>query len=459
MPASLPSMDDYTSLLAILTNIQTQLTANVAKLDDLLARVAKLEQRPSTSPSASTSHSASPSGSTSHSTSPSGSTSRSTSPSASVSPSPAPVPPAPANTTANTAATPIVVPPGDHSYFNALVSHPALQAQYSLRTQAQINRWSSNGRGKEDRVNPWVVYDSKVDAAKVIVPPFTVTGFKLLQPLSATDTVVTLDTAGGTQVINSSLRINGEWIRLLKGYGDVSVKQTRPDGTTFFVFPVERGQFGTPIAAHPITSVVEQVTNSLPDQVWMPFTTEVGASYLVTWDAMMSPDIWSRPRFEGGKTFQIRQNDKIYFEVQTNTYGFTKTRPESTETLRVTPPLYGTHTIRAYCPVPTGMINEPIRPHTVAEINVGEWIRYWVHLRRTADANYFSFYVCGAKRTVVSHFTDVALAPYPVNSFQLEFNSSQDRHVALRGNQEVWVRNVAILKNPTNVPSLLVPVR
>lgn len=368
-------------------------------------------------------------------------------------PTPEPVPtPAPTPAPEPVPSPPVVVPPGDHGYFTALQGHPAFDRSYSLRTQAEIDRYSMGGT----KPNPWVVYDPAVQAAKVITPPFRpVTRVSLVKPIAAGDTTVTLNGSDGAMVINGSFRFGQEWMQIVKTYSDPTVKLPQPDGTFLYVFPVNRGQFGTPISDHPVTTPVEVATNSLPSQVWMPFPTAVGNEYLVTWDALFSPGM--QGPFSGGKTFQIRQDSKIYFEVQTNTYPLVKPRASYTGPLR-TPENFGTHTVRVYAVPPAGWTNEPIRPHTPVEIALGTWLRYWVHVRCTAEGNTFSMWVKDRTGAIVEHFRDLTIFAAPINSFQLEVNSSQDRHGEFRGDQDVWVRNVAILKNPGDISALLVGV-
>mgnify|MGYP003395793442 CR=1 FL=1 len=56
-----------------------------------------------------------------------------------------------------------------YPYFDRLLALPQLYRAYSLRTQAEINRYSTHG------LNTWVRYEAGVDAAVVTVPTWNPT--------------------------------------------------------------------------------------------------------------------------------------------------------------------------------------------------------------------------------------------------------------------------------------------
>ena len=330
-----------------------------------------------------------------------------------------------------------------HAYFNSLVAAATHWKSYSLRDQAQLLGPKEGGYAQ--RAAPLSVtydptgdkYHTPQDGAKVLVPSFTdAQGTRLTANVTATETVIALSNRPGTIIVNGSLKIDDEVMKIVVPGNPVTV---------------QRGQFGTKISAHAAGAPVLAVTNSIGNQVWLPMGTVSGHTYLTTWDAWFGPENRLVVTGQTGwKTFQFRRqgprNPSIWFEV--------RTRLDKAPT----PDDVGTIDARGYSAFgPNVTRDQPLSPMSGEfVIRPGVWVRHWMLLdQRQADFDLISLWAADEHTDPVLLYDRMQFVnDVPVESFQLEFNSSSDRLPMLRPDMVSYVRNVVILKDVANPRSL-----
>lgn len=330
-----------------------------------------------------------------------------------------------------------------HAYFDALLSSGFHYKSYSLRNNAQLSQFSNCSS-----CAPSVTYDpagddyeDSQDAAKIVIPAF-ISRTVLAEPMGVGATTLTLAKAGTDYVKGRQIRVDDE----------VMTVQSRVEA----VVTVSRGSFGTQVSAHAPGSVVAISNNSLPNQVWLPMGTEDGHTYLTTWDAWYSPE--TVRKFSGllsWKTYQFRNMKKspaLWFEV--------RTRFELAQ-----PGYVGDIDARYYGAMGANVkSNEPLGP-PIGQFSIRPetWTRYWMLLDQRSGWDKVSLWAADEKRDPVKlldaldiEVANLASGKNSIHSFQLEFNTSQDRHTVLRDPLVVYVRNVVMLRDAPSIGEFLI---
>jgi hypothetical protein len=95
-------------------------------------------------------------------------------------------------------------------------------------------------------------------------------------------------------------------------------------------------------------------------------------------------------------------------------------------------------------------------------IYAGRWTRFWVRVdQRANDYERVSMWVADEQQEPVLVYNDLMLSVRPktnrIDNFWLEFNTSTDKYLRGAGQRDfvAYVRNFAVLRNPSNVSSLL----
>ena len=334
-----------------------------------------------------------------------------------------------------------------HEYFNSLVRHAAHYKSYSLRDNEQVRKYTGCAT-----CTKWVTYDpagdsyyGRQDAAKVVVPPFRPDNSALTQAIDADDTTLLLTRLDTTFVKNTQMKVGSEIMTVL----------TKVDATTI---TVTRGTFGTRATAHSTGEGVATANNSLLSQTWLPMGTEDGHSYLTTWDVWYGAEMQiATGGITGFKNYQFRREARspsIWFEVRSN---FAQVKNPG-ELAAVDVRVYGVLG-------PNVTKDQPLSPQAGQFVVRPErWTRYWMLAEQRAnDWDLLSLWIADEDRDPVRLIDraqlEVAtpdLTKNSIHSFQLEFNTSQDRLVVPRGDLVAYVRNVVMLRDASNPTQLMV---
>lgn len=335
-----------------------------------------------------------------------------------------------------------------HAYFDALAARPECIASYSLRDQAQLSQYAQT-HSKPFDVNYLYPNDPdprKQDAAKVIIPTFVdVSDVHLSADVDAV--TITIPTIGGSPSSpRTALKIDDEVMVIVSGSAGV--------------LTVTRGQMGTTAASHTAGALILYGTNSVQNQVWLPFpgSSQDGHTYLTTWDAWFGSET---KRASSGlinwKTFQFRRmgnSPAIWFEVRTR---FDQA-PTANDVAQIDGRMYGAmgpNIIRA----------EPLWPITgTIPVPAETWVRYWVLIdQRANDWELVTMWAASpvSAPTLIYDRIQMQLATLDglwngLHSFQLEFNTSTDALQPGRPPLVCYVRNVVMLRDVANVSAVLV---
>lgn len=207
-------------------------------------------------------------------------------------------------------------------------------------------------------------------------------------------------------------------------------------------------------------------TNSLPNQVWLPMETEDGHSYTVIWDARFGTEV--RADLSGlrnWKTFQFRaakaygDEEGIWCEVQTRIDGGRD--PFKTP---LSPDFIGGVDVRGYRTWgPNVTFREPLEPRFASfPVRPETWTRYfWRIEQRANDWDLISLWVADENTDPVQIIDRLQGEVFGrIGHFDLEFNTSNSEILPGRGELNVHVRNVAMLRDVADITPLLQrPVR
>lgn len=414
-------------------------------------------------------------------------------------PTPVPVPtptPVPAPTpTPTPTPTPLPIPAGSHGYFDALCGSPMAFKCYSLRPKDgeavgtphyanQLKRILDGGYAFNNSAPLDVTYNptadtdaQRQDAAKVVIPPFrNVNDATVAQPIGPADTSITLSAVTSTYAGPRHLKIGSEILRVKPSTGYTP-------GSNVLLLE-GRGLYGTTAQAHAVGSPVTVSANGIVNQVRLPIGTTDGSVWVITWDAYYT-DSFANTGLTNHKAFQIAMpsssGDQRWKEVQNRydggAYGGAPGFNPVTDVAGVfvrgyngvvtdAPADWTLTTGQNYGPGVTA--NDPyVQPrlgHFI--VKPGRWVRYVAQIdQRANDYDYFSLWVMDEQTPAVQLYDRIAASVRPpthtINQLWLEFDTSttEPRNRALR-DLVAYVKNVAVLKNPGDVRTLLIqPVR
>jgi hypothetical protein len=191
--------------------------------------------------------------------------------------------------------------------------------------------------------------------------------------------------------------------------------------------------------------------NSLPNYLVLPFESEEGNKYLTTWDAWYGCE--SRTAISGlgnWKTFQwtyprsVGGRDTIWAEVQTR---FDQATGGNLANVRMRQ-----YSSTGYDIVPTS---------TDFQLKCETWTRYWALMDVPPYGSgdvLLTLWVADVNRDAVKiydRFPWKRDVPGRIEKFWLEFNTSTDYVVPTRGPITNYVRNIVVLRNPTDPTALL----
>jgi hypothetical protein len=180
---------------------------------------------------------------------------------------------------------PVAAAGDPNAYFNSLAGSAAAWKSNSLRSQALID-----GVSKGWSPNPWVTYDSTMDAAKARIPPFVDAGLRVASVGPDRVTFTAPMTTAQKNLLFSlrALLVENEIMTVIKY---TTFGQQFLDGDTTLL--VNRGQFGTALSAGTPGAVAQISQNNLLDQLSIPLGTVDGHRYLFTWTCFTAAPIWA----------------------------------------------------------------------------------------------------------------------------------------------------------------------
>lgn len=365
---------------------------------------------------------------------------------------------------------PTPIPPS--LYFDLLRARPDARWVYSLRTDAQLSTLAQAPTRRK-----WVTYDAAMDAAKVVIPAFNPDErYVLADPLDATTTTLHLATPFGVTQANFDAVLAGAMTtgRSLK-IGDtetVTVQRVSGVSITGGLVPVVRG--ASPVA-HAAGEVLFGSVNSLINGVFLPLGTQDGHAYLFTWDALYTDSmISSRTGIGNYKTFRF---EPAWLQVDTRfdgtygnwtaTPGFNKSTDIGVAAMRSSNAMGGvddwslTTGNQAGPGITTPQLAPQIAPF-ILKPNV--MVRYWVQIEQRAnDYDLMTFWVADQTREAVKLFDRMRLSlpktgtsPNTISKFLIEFNTSESKVLAGRGDFVAYVRNFVALQDAGDPTPLLV---
>jgi hypothetical protein len=394
------------------------------------------------------------------------------------------------------------VEPGDHGYFEALITRPDIWKAYSLRPvvgaaisspyyEHQLKRPNLGGYAASNNTvtGTWVNYDPAndtdphaQDAAKVVIPAIsTWMTDKLSEGIDASQTSFVICNAAGLVAYGASTSYNVKG-RQIKIDDEIMIARLdafpldRPTGTYTVS---QRGAYGTTAASHNANAIVQMGVNSLANQLTPPLGTSDGNTYFFTWDGYWT-DSYLGTGLGNHKTFQFESNS-LWLEPNTRFDGTYSAPPEWNPAIHVASvharsynfvggAADWTATNGAYCG-PNVTATEPLRPFASAArfgILPNRWIRWWVKIVQQAnDYDLFSLWVAD-KDSLVQIYDGLQISveptsspPHSIPKFWYEFNTSTDTLPAGRKSDfrdlVCYVRNFAALVNPpSDVSSLLI---
>lgn len=362
-------------------------------------------------------------------------------------------------TTASTSPSPIPslspLPPSlyAHDYFNNLVARPDHWKSYSLRDANQLKSRRQGGYSASNSRPPSVTYDpnndpdpERQDAAKVTVPAFAGARTQLAAPSDSVQTVVTLALVDGNYFAGRAILVDEE-IMLIK-----SVDKTANSLT------VSRGAGQTLAATHSEGAGVTVNSNSLPNQVRLPLSTQDGETYLFTWDALWTGS-YLRSGLTNHKAFQFTSGgDKIWLETQTRFSGASSSGFDiTTDIASVTTRAYSGIGGNADYSLTPGLLgpgvtnNDPVKPKVGQFIiKPNQWTRFWVRIEQRADDyDWMDFWVADESSEAVKIYDQIPLSVRngAIDQFWLEYNTSTDTFVRGDGRDLVsYFRNFVALR-------------
>lgn len=386
---------------------------------------------------------------------------------------------------------------GAHQYFDDVIRRTDLHTAYSLRPRAgqdsatdpyfafQLDDKAKggfrNGSSLGTPESKFIVYDPAADAAKISIPAFG-TRATLAEAVTAAATTIAVPSSAGMSYLQSgrALRIDDE---ILVCTGAPVVSGDR------ITVSVSRAQFGTVAAAHAAGVAVKVTVSGLDPaaQLRFPINSTPGNTYVFTWDVKYS-SAWLGVGDSGNtgtKSFQIsRGSDTFLVEVKNGWRG----SPGSNIPICAgyDPSKHiGAFFVRIYNNAYAGAASwadsgggrvgpNVTNPEFLSPmrgtfcITADRWNRVWVQVSHVAnDYDLVSLWIADEQREPVLVIDKLQISITPdasvgerLHKFWFEFNDTYTRHCCGSVNpfrdRDVWLRNWAVLKNPSNLPTLLV---
>ena len=412
---------------------------------------------------------------------------------------------------------PAAVVEGPHDYFNGLVARPdvftvnGVPRAFSLRPVAGApitspyyeKQLQSKGAGGYRSTNTCygspdiarVTYSPQTDtnlyrqnAAKVVIPQWCEDVTSVATAINSTQNWIPLTTVETWPRRERSIRIDNEVMTIDRPCDTCS----HMDGNKVYV---RRGTFNTTAVSHAAGAAIDYSANSLATQLRLPIKTPSNSSntYLFTWDVYYTDSFLQAGVYNASlnahKTFQFGSgNDPDPGEIWIEP----RIRYDAGHNCCVVPGFnpnihVGAVDVRAYNQPGPGPANwtlsdgNTLGPNTTRDplrhitspamdgyflVSPNRWTRFWMKLEvRVNDYDYLTLWVAdeatGAVKLLdnmpVSLPVNGATTPNSVDSFWLELNTSVDS--ITRPDFRDWVayfRNVVVLKDPLDIPTLFV---
>lgn len=366
--------------------------------------------------------------------------------------------------------------PSPHAYFDSLVARADHWKSYSLRSAAQLARPKDGGFAQSNSSPLAVTYNPgedldphAQDAAKVVIPAFSLTSkSKLVAPISATDLTLRLSDLGGDVTkVATSLNAKGDQFRIGHEIVIAATDQYPLDRSTGILTLSQRGALGSVAVPHTPGELIYNSSNSLSNQVRVPFDSYDGATWVITWDAYFT-DSYLNNGIGAFKAFQLSSSKAIWLEPQVHFNGahvdkarFDPARHVGTagqvRSYGATggPTLYSQSDGNQNGPGMTH--NQPVRPsvNPFFVVNANRWTRWWIRIvQRANDYDSFDLWMADEQVGPVQIYANVPVSVRDgkIDQFYVEFNTSTDalppgRLTDLR-DLVAYVRNIVILRDP-----------
>lgn len=349
-----------------------------------------------------------------------------------------------------------------NAYFDALVARSDHWKSSSLRTQALIDSVSLI------KPNQWVKYDASLDAAKSVIPAFMDIGLRVGPPMAPSADRIVLDKpltqANKNLLIATRGILVGSEIMTVHIPGNVWGAQF-PDDLTVLV---QRGQFGTSADSHAQGVNADISQNSLLSYLRIPLGTSDGNTYLFTWDVRYGASYLGKdlvPRTIGRKEFHLTKGPRgsVWLETRVRPDGQDGMGKYAIDRTKEHALIDARHYDTDNVGLPGSNVTsiDPLRPQVGRFVVKAEkWTRFWWFVdQRANDYDYFSLWVADEDRQPVKIFDGLTLRtqgdPAMIYSWWFQQNTSADIYRGARRDLISHVRNFVALRNPTNVPSLL----
>ena len=188
----------------------------------------------------------------------------------------------------------------------------------------------------------------------------------------------------------------------------------------------------------------------IKDQVHFPIDATQGSAYLLTWDTWFGPEFFTEAGggWQTHKWVQIQVNEPgedRWWEHRMR-YQYASGLPE---VARYDARKYGGT-------IGNNTDDQPIAPmKTNFMVHASVWTRHWMLIEPNGSNYQVTVWIADENRNAVMVFdhVDVEWPSTNLNSFEVEYNSSQER---VGGPMTSYMRNLVMLKNPGDVSSLLV---
>ncbi len=359
---------------------------------------------------------------------------------------------------------------GPHAYFDALA--PLAFRSYSLRDPKQLDRPKNGGYAASNSAPMGIAYDATMDAAKVTIPAFFPVGMSGLGTLAA-----------DVDAEQAQVRITDGYAPYYTARRALMLESEIAEIVTFDratgLATVKRGQYGTTATAHAAGTLPTLSTNSVPNALRLPIgTTEDGHTYVFVIDVL-----WTESYLKSGLSNHKLLNllsgtaagqGSIWLEPNANyaggqrtakVAGFDPSRDIAAFQARSYnkpggPATWSATQIDYLGP---GIEAEPLTQAATFVIKPNIWTRLFIRIEQRAnDYDLLDMWIADETRDPVQTHTQlpISVRASGIETFLVEFNTSTDPFV--RGDLRdlvSYVRNVVILRDPADLPALLIQPR
>lgn len=361
-----------------------------------------------------------------------------------------------------------------HAYFDSLVARVDHWRSYSLRSEAQLASPHNGGFANSNSDPLAVTYNpaedtnpNAQDAAKVVIPAFQQAPVaKLVSPVSANALTLPLsDLAGDVTRVTTSMNAKGRQVRIGNEVIILNTDVTPLNRETGFVTVSQRGAYGTTAAPHSADSLVAIGTNSLSNQVRLPFQSHDGATWFLTWDTYFT-DSYLNNGIGNFKAFQLSSGGSFAsggtLWLEPNVHFNGAGVPGFDPSIHVG----ATGQMRRYGAVDQEPPLEGVSPiphsgNNFFKVHPNRWTRWFVRIEQRANAlDVMDHWVADEVTEPVMIYNQVPVnvrmstdtGTHTIHKFWIEFNTSTAQLAPGRTTDfrdlVAYVRNVAILRNP-----------